>query len=349
MASPALEPFALQIFKLMSLSLFEYIGDMAVAISNSIGPFAQACLTLFLVVLGFRLATGRVDKDQLWDVVLTIVCLCFISVSIFNPDNYMNSVVKPFMSFILDSCAWFASKGGGTSFDDMFEKLDHGFTAITAALEKYTPPSWYDMANLDLFLAKIILGLSYGGLYIFFLASIIIPIFAIHILFVLGIPIFVFGAFKDTRFVFWAWIKTMANNTMIIILSAAVMSVGYHGVETGLEIFLAADKSFGIFSPGFAALVCWSIICLFCLLHVPSWAASLTGGMAGGSSGVAAGMGMVGFGMFAASKSLGGKLWGHTGAPVANKAGDFIKSRVGSAYDNAIGKYLKTSKDLSQD
>ena len=285
-----LTPLATKVLALTLSSLQHYIIEMNQLMQQNAKGAAIAFTTLYLMWIGVEAMLGRLSSDRIKELAYSFIILSSIVSAVIGSSFYVNSIVIPYVKGLINTASWFASKGNVSNFIGIFNHLDNGFALIYSQLMNKIPDGNL-MTNAGEYIsAWVAIGtfsISYGLMYICFLVLIILSLFVIYVLFVIGIVCIFLSAFKETRHVFWSWIKAIANYSMMMIFAAIVMSVAYQGVESSLNLYANVLIEQGVFNAEFAALVVWSLVCFGILLKVPDLSSALTGGMAGATTGIA--------------------------------------------------------------
>ncbi|WP_320173408.1 type IV secretion system protein [Maridesulfovibrio sp.] len=285
-----LTPLATKILALTLSSLQDYIIEMSQLMQQNAKGAAIAFTTLYLMWIGVEAMVGRLSSDRIKELFYSALILMSIVSAVLGSSFYVNNIVIPYVKGLINTASWFASKGSVNNFIGIFNHLDNGFALIYTQLMNKIPDGNL-MTNageyISAWVAVGVFSVSYGLMYICFLVLIILSLFVIYVLFVIGIVCIFLSAFKETRHVFWAWVKAIANYSMMMVFAAIVMSVAYQGVESSLSLYANILVEQGVFNAEFASLVVWSLVCFGILLKVPDLASALTGGVAGATTGIA--------------------------------------------------------------
>ena len=331
-----LTPLATKVLALTLKSLQHYIIEMS-EMMQSFGSLATTLTSLYIIYVCAQAMIGKVSGDQLKELAWSNILLIGIVSSCFHGSFYVQDIVFPYVKWVINTSSWFASKGNVNNFIGIFNHLDNGFALIYNQLMSQIPDGSF-MTNageyFSAWVAIVTFSLSYGLMYICFLVLIIMSLFVIYVLFVIGIVCIFLSAFKETRHIFWSWVKAIANYSMMMVFAAIVMSVAYQGVESSLNLYAHVLVEQGVFNAEFAALIVWSLVCFGILLKVPDMSSALTGGMATASTGVAAVASLAGAAAFSS--------FAHRGGPAGSSAFGAVGSKVKGSFDSAMNsKWLR--------
>ena len=324
-----LSPLASKILLDLLKNLQIYLTKMMALIQPDIRTTFISLTAAYILYVCWQGFMGKCSKDKLSELGISVFVLIFISTSVINSNFYLNSIVFGYSRFLINTTSWFASTGQIDNFLEIFKHLDSGFALISTSLLDQIPDGNFVTNAGEYFrawVAMIAFSLSFGMLYVGFILMIILPLFAVHILFVLGIFCVFLGAFKETRHIFWACIKAIANYSLIMIFSAIVMSVAFTGLENSLTLYATTLVAKGIFNSEFATVIVWSLVCFGVLLKVPDLAAAMSGGTAGSTSGIVGVMALTGGLAIAGAQAAGSRV-----PSVVSGAAGAIQSGAGKA------------------
>jgi len=341
-----LTPFAYSILKLLQTNLSLYLYDITSVIAETFSTPAQIMTTLYIIILGYAVLQGKFSKERIFEILFSFILICLFTTILSNPQFYCGEIVYEYISFVFDTMSFFSTKGNGANVVELFNTLDDGFTIIIDTLNRLTPVGNFltDATKyFQFWFGTLILCLSYGLCYLLFICQICVPLFVLYILAVLGPYTLFFLAFKETRFIFKAWLKTIFQFSLVMIFSSIAMGLGYDIILNGLEIFETTDTEFGIFTVGFAVVVASTVIVFVMLTMASTLAAALTGSMQTGATGAQALTGALGGFIGGAAGVLGGKRL-HRHDAYSAAGGSF---KVGKSIYNRITKAGKSAKELS--
>ena len=133
--------------------------------------------------------------------------------------------------------------------------------------------------------------------------------FCLYIYLMVG-GIFLFlAAFKQTRHLFWAWLKGAVNYAVLIVFLCLVMGVCLSGMDQSIDDMANLKNYDFYFSYEFIYTLIWLVITFVLMLKVPDMASALTGGSAGSTS------------MIADSAARAGAAAGSTASTMGSAAG----------------------------
>ena len=298
--------FGYALFLSFYTKLNAYIDAIFLKFMTSFGGFASAFMVLYIVIVGVCMIYNKgpiKTKDDLIEFGISII----ISVAILQgmTDNfsvYKNWVILPVVKTTTQLSGFFISNINsdfttGSGIKLLFESLDSLSYSLFDFINSYDPPgaSWATNAwgYMQAGVLLIALIVSYSGAYIVFLVLLILGYFSLYVLFTVGGICIFLAPFKKTRFIFFSWLRALMNYALVIVFTAIIMSICYYGLNKELTELVALKGSGSIFTSQYLAALCWSILTFGVLLKGPDYAAALSGGQAGSTSGIAGGIGMV--------------------------------------------------------
>lgn len=337
-----LTPLATKVLALTLKSLQHYIIEMS-ELMQSFETLATTLTALYIIFVCVQAMIGKVSREQLKELAWSMIILIGIVHSCFHGSFYILDIVFPYVKWVINTSSWFASKGNVSNFIGIFNHLDNGFALIYNQLMIQIPDGNF-MTNAGEYFrawtAIVTFSFSYGLMYICFLVLIIVSLFVIYVLFVIGVVCIFLSAFKETRHIFWSWVKAIANYSLMMIFAAIVMSIAYEGVESSIHLYANTLVEQGVFNAEFAALVVWSLVCFGILLKVPDLSSALTGSMASASTGIGAVTSLAGAAAFSSFANRGGGS--SSGSGIFSSAGGAVKN----SYDNIMNsKWMRKAGD----
>lgn len=314
------------LIKDIMLVLMNFLQDYFQPFTNSFQPLLFVILTLYIMYVAYKLMYGdSTDAKGL----LTSLLIATVVTSIYGTYSmYKYWIIDPTLSISLGSASFFLGSNGGGTFA-LFSALDEAFAMLFLKMDMLLEAtSWTDVVSNYAMIAAI--SLAYSILYGYFLLLMVGSLFALVVLFVLGgIPLGL-AIVPSTRFVFWAWVRTIANYALIPVVASIVMAISLQFLDDMIFDFSSVNPDdLGLFSHSTGLILLGAAISFYFLLKSTEIVGMLTGGQPSNMGALAQTMGGV---AGAASKSLivnkGTKAAGAWGAGGAMRLGAFAYEKM---------------------
>lgn len=338
------------VFRMLIQQLGSYSSSVFPALMDSFGIFIKAFFILYLIIMGLGLMYGRF-QDAPREIAVSMIFVAAIWGFMFESDVYFSWLIKPYVGLVMDLGSFFLSQAQGDWWPSggllgIFSQVDIMFGKLLFTLEKMAPDGGF-LPDVALYFkvgfALLIMIFVYAAMYFSFIVLMAMSFFAIYVLAVVGGPCIFFAAFKQTRFVFYAWVRAMLNYGLLLMFVCMVMAMCIFGMNTAIDALAIKDISDDIiFSVEFASTICWGALTVGMLLKAPDFAAAISGGSAGSTTGIAGGMTMVagamtagGVAMYQSSAAKAGAGLGKDA--VSGMANKLSQGRVGRAFSDRKG------------
>lgn len=267
-------------------TLHNYFIDTFTSISSSYYSLASMIVTLYVIVIGYMAATGKL-KTSIQQLAAMVICIPITFLLFFNPIIFTDWIYQPLfstmaglMSLVLGSDTFTLSS--------IFQPIDDSFSKIFEAVDGVTNQmdTWDLGMKVKVFFVSGVLGLVYAILYTVFTVLIVTAIFAIHVLLVLG-PIFgVFAAFKVTRSYFFSWLKAIITYALVPVFTAIVMGITLQFLKIAIQDITDINVvETGIFTQAIGSSLLIGVLSISLHLKASEFASALTGGQISGLSG----------------------------------------------------------------
>lgn len=292
---------------LMLETLHQYFIETYTVMVGSISTLTTVLVSLFIVFHGYRFATGKVQETFFglasMSAILIVVVAIFFNVGVFEEWIY-----KPIMSTMF-SLMGIAMGNDTFTLEAMFKPVDNSFASIFEAVGSLTSQmdSWDLGLKLQVYTICLILGLTFAVLYAYFTVLIIVSIFSFHVMVVFG-PIFgFFGAFKQTRPYFIAWLKTLITYAIVPVFTAVVMGITLKFLNVAITDILRIDVvEDGVFTIAIGSALFVGVLSIALHRKAPEFASALMGTQVSGADGfMGAAAAVTGGGLMAAG-AMGG-------------------------------------------
>lgn len=328
-----MEPFAYNLFSSFFAKLNLFIGAVFPQLEGPLGHFITAFVGLYVLVVGILIMMAKLNGHEK-DFLISIFLVVGLKVFIFDHDLYSHWVVAPLVGLVFDISGFFINTAnaagnnfGGSGLPAMFNALDtlsfklFDFVAKIEVKGNFIWNAWMYMQSGS---GVLLLFSAYAAAYVAFLAMLIMGVFSMYVFFTVGGICIFFAAFKQTRFIFYAWLKGTLNHALLVVFASIIMSVCYFGLSETIDELVQLKGHNIIFTTQYLGAVCWSLLTIGLMLKAPDFASQLTGGMAGSTSMIAAGLSMAGGGaaMMVGKMAQGG---GMAAGKMAGAAGSIAK------------------------
>lgn len=287
-----------EMFGSMLDQLRMYTEGIYPSLMDSFDIWVRVFVTLYLTLAGIGVATGYF-KEATKQVITSMVLVVLLHTLIMESNSYFFWIVQPYVDLVFDVSTFFVANDGSFSvgFDNLFQNLDMMLAKLFLILDEIKAEggllsdAWFYVKAA---IASLLLILLFGFLYAAFLAIIIMAYFSIYALFVVGGICIFFAAFKQTRFIFSAWLRGIFNYGLLAVFAAIIMSICMFGLNHGVDKFLTVASQSTIFGKDYWTAVFWCCVSIAMILKAPDLASVISGGSAGSTMGIAAGMGLLG-------------------------------------------------------
>lgn len=303
-----MENFSIKMFINIIFQLNEFMYSIFPTLMNSFGVWIRSFVILYFVIVGILILKGEFGNATN-EVATSLVIITILYSIIMESNVYFSMIVNPFINVVNELSGFFVDtinadsfvrKGNGVK--GLLMQIDEMFGKIVFIIESMKPSGtivtngWVYFQALG---AIIVLIFFLGATYAAFFALIVIGFFSLYLLFTVGGIFIFFASFKKTRFIFYSWLRAIANYALLIVFTCMVMSICIFGMNVSINALADVSGANAIFTTQFAASVCWSMLTLAMLLKAPDFAAALSGGQAGSTTGITAGLSMAGGAMAA--------------------------------------------------
>lgn len=329
-----------------------YIGYASNAMIKASVSWERAFVTLYVVIVGYQTMQGKFgEKSKEW--LASILYLMVFQLTVAETAGYNAWIVKPVIGTVYDVVSWFATManiGGAQNTAGVvgvFHALDTALEHVFYAIDHMEPSGSFAL-NVWLYVkvgsVSITLGILYAMVYFTFFGLMLIGFLMQVMLFVLGPFFLFFSCWKETRFLAFAWIKTLANYSLLPIIGSMAISITIFMINSISSEITHIDVADGVFTKEIGAAMLVAAASLYLLLKSPDIAAALTGGNAGNTSILAGALGMAG----ASAMNSGKAVWGSGLAQAGRQyLGDKAKGGLGAAWSYGLDTLQRASKAYS--
>jgi hypothetical protein len=347
------------LYEMMKTKLSEMLITNYDSLVSVVSPLAEAFVLLYVVILGYNALKGNLGEyttTAVYSIFTIIVVFSFV----FETNGYIEWLYLPLMAAIDGLMQSIVVVISGASPNDFNSSIDTAFSAIFTSIEALsnTADSWSIGNTIKTAIAVFVLLCIYGLNYILYYGLVIIATLSLHIQLIMGVFLIFLSAFKGTRFIFFSWLKDMLTYALWPVYGAIVMSITLYFFEGVAKQMMQMDLSTGdVFTQHYALAVLIGAFGMWALFKVPQYAASITGGTAGGVGGVAgalmggaagAAVGGIATAKFLdKSKGIDGQVTSRLGT--ATSTGMSIAGNVASKAAGFVGGYNKYGRKMEGD
>lgn len=270
----------------------------------------QTFVALYAVCVGYMVLMGRAgDRSKEWGIsifMLLVIGGVSSSYSMFN-----EWFATPLWG-MAQAAGSMAASGGDASTGVLSDLLNSGEESLgkllTAMDQVHVSGNFISDAWLYIKVAVVvgIMLVLACAQYLAMVVLLCIALFSLLMMFAVGGPCLWLASFKETRFVFWAWLRATLNYAIWIFFLGAVSGVGNKYIGKVADIITLWDfERDGLFVKPIGAIMLLTAISIYMLLKASDWAAALTGGSST-NTGVIGAMGGVAGGALGGAINAGG-------------------------------------------
>lgn len=318
-----------EIFNTILLYYNAYFEGLYGTLMASYANLFRVILCLYAIYKGYEL---WLNKDHPWyDLLKTFASVTILYVIVLETNIYSEYITKPFVTLVNDLSIFFAR--GESS--QIFTALDKQALKFIDATQQVWPSSWNPMDHIFAFFAQLVLYFAFFSMFFAFLVIYCISYFSMNIFFLFGGIFILFGTIKETRSLFFAWLRNLCQFALTIIIASITLGLSFNGIVKSIDKLENLDIS-NIFTFDYLSLIAWCAITIALFLKSADFAAGLTMTLAGSTAGIAgaisAGGGMAAAGA-ASSTLLGGKASYGAAKWLDQKTGGHVGGAIGNAYE----------------
>lgn len=312
---------------------------------EELANWERAFVTLYIVLAGIQLLRGTFGEKSK-EVVASIIFLAIYQAIAVETDGYKEWVTDPILTTVYNTAAWLTTLGvgGNQGIEDVFIRLDAVLQSVFVAIDNMQDSTGIldsIMQKLEVGLVTITLLALFAAVYFTYLGLMLISILTLVVLFTLG-PIFMFFlCFKETRFIGWAWVKGLANYSMLGIVGSIAIAITIAMIQDSAASIRGMDPAVGLINADIGAALLTAAMSLYLLLKSPDVAALLTGGAAGNTALLSGALGAAGAKMTTMVKGGAGGAWN-------SKAGKASRAWAGNKVLGAAGAAMSYGLDSAQ-
>jgi hypothetical protein len=239
---------------------------------TSFRPLAISILTIYILTGAIKIFTGNAEKPK--EMMWTALTASIITGIVFSYDMYKDWLLEPIIGLSFKLQGYFLTNSS-TPPDLVFGIIDQNFSNLFYKLSLITEGvGWYEGALIKI--VGFLIAAVYGALYIIFSVMIIFSLFAMYIFFIIGgIPLFL-AIMPSTRFVFWAWLRGVANYALIPVFASIVMAIFLSSLSIAIHELKITNGD--VWNITVATMFFIGFVAIFFLFKSSEFAAALTGG-----------------------------------------------------------------------
>ena len=275
------------------------------SLTQSFRPTAILIFALYIAFSGYRLINAQVES--LKEAATTIVLVMITFGIAFTPGMFKTWILGPLVGTIGDVQTFLVTKATGSASGNIFQSLSTGMDkvmSVTTIIES-TVPTLDLVKQLTGLIAQVLLACAFIVVIVAYMLINLMSWATIYLVSVFGGTLTFFAAFKATRHLFWAWVRAICTAGMTLIIASLIMSICLQILMTQIDRLAAQDFSQvnPLFNKATFMCICACALTWCLLMRAPDLAASLTGGSAGNTAGIAGVVSMT------AGAAYGGAMW----------------------------------------
>lgn len=298
----------------------------------------QTFVALYVIGVGYAIITGRTgEKTKDW--ATSVFLLVIIGGIASNYGLFTEWVIKPVWG--MSSSASAAAAGGETgTLTGVLDATENTLGKIMTIIDRVEVPGniitngWL---YLKVGIVMAILAILACAQYLAVVCLMCVAIFSLLMMFMVGGICLWFASFKETRFIFFTWLKQTLNYAIWLFFIGAVSGIGNKFLSNSAEVLTSWDlERDGVFTGAIGATILLTTLSLYMLLKSADWAAALTGGTASNTGAVGAMLG----GMASLAGGAAGSSAGAAGGAAkwaGGKAGNLAMAGAYRAYSALRG------------
>lgn len=254
-----------------------FVSDKAGAVAGAIAPIALAGVTLYIVIYGYMVMTGRV-QEFFYDFLIKCVKIILIVTFSVNAGGYLGQVVPAIEG--LQGSMVSAVGESGNIYNSLDTNVEKGFDILNAIEKKSASLGWREIgAKIGYWILFAVVAVAFGMILIAIAATLMIASVFLKILLALG-PFFIAALlFPPTARFFDNWIGAVMTFVFVYVIGSAfgTIAIKIFADQAGvINIDSATDSPW---SSALGVLII-SIILFIATRNITSIAASLGGGVA---------------------------------------------------------------------
>lgn len=329
---------------ILNLLIDEGKGVAEAVYGGLIGSWpGQTFVGLYVVVIGYMVLMGRAgEKSKEWGIsALLLLVIGGVSSSYGAFSEWLGSPIWD----TAQAAGGLAATGGDTSpgaLSGILDANEDTLGKVMTTIDRVNVPGnfitdfWiYLKAGAVLFLLTLLACAQYLAT----CALLSIAIFSLlMMLMVGGIPLWL-ASFKESRFVFWAWLRQTLNYALWVFFLGAVSGIGNKFLSKAAYALEAWDlENDGVFTEEVGGTMLLCSLSIYMLLKATDWAAALTGGSSTNTGVVGAMGGVAGGAIGSGINALGGPA-GSAAKWAAGAAGGAAMRGAGAAASLGLRAY----------
>lgn len=268
---------------------------------------------LYVLLVGYAVIMGRAgDKAKEWAV--SACLLTVISAFSANYGRFEDWIGSPMLALAQNGGALAASggeSGGAGGVSALLDTAENNLGMIMATIDELeVPGNLITQAWLYIKVGAVVVLMTIlaCAMYLAQVALLCIALFSLKIMQMVAGPCMFFLAFKETRFIPGAWLRSSLNYSMWVIFLCGVSGIGNKFIAKVANALRSWDlENQGVFTAEVGTCMLLTGLSIYMLLKAADWAAAITGGTAS-QTGIVGGMiGAAGYGL---GSAIGGAARG---------------------------------------
>jgi len=203
-----------------------FVTDVAADTIATIYPWALVGLTLYVVLYVYMIIFGKVESPGT-DGIIKAAKIIIIATMALNADMYLDGVVSALKGIEEGLTSAFSGSSGGPIYGSLDSSLSNGLELILQCMQKAQEAGWTEIStSIGWWIIAAIIAVGFALVVVIGGIAIMVSTFYLTILFAIG-PVFIMCLmFPVTAKFFDSWIGYVLNHTLIVALTAVVLTLG---------------------------------------------------------------------------------------------------------------------------
>lgn len=257
-----------------------FVSSVSSDMIATISPWAISGAALTFVLYGYLIMAGKIQQPGP-DFLIKSVKIAIIGALALNAGTYMDWVVGTLKGLEESLAAAVSNGGGGSIYATLDSSLGKGMDIIAQCLEQAKASGWTELPTaIGWYICAVLIAIGLTLVVVVGGIAIIMSTMMLKVLFAIG-PVFIMSLmFPVTARFFDSWIGYVLNHILIVVLTAAVLTLGVTIYDAQLSKVVVGDGDQNLL------LVAFELVVIAAILY------ALVKGAAGAAAALAGGLSM---------------------------------------------------------